>query len=155
MPVSASHVNRRAPIPPNDQALLAELRTLLAKQADVLVAYLFGSRARGTAGPISDIDIAVLLEPGADSWNRSLELLGDLSTLNDSAQVDLVILNDASIDLGYRVLRDGIVLTCKDEKSRIAHFVRTVNEYLDMAPFRRTLAAGLTHRLEEGRFGRP
>lgn len=126
----------------------AELAARLGSEPDVIVAYLFGSRARGTARPTSDIDVAVLLNADADTHWRRLELgarLGDT--------VDLVVLNDAPVALAYRVLRDGILLVSNDERARIRHWTRTVDRYLDTAPLRRALAAGTRHRLEEGRFG--
>ena len=42
--------------------LVADLAERLKPEADVAVAYLFGSRARGTARPNSDVDVAVLLD---------------------------------------------------------------------------------------------
>jgi uncharacterized protein len=126
------------------------LRTALAAEPDVLVAYLFGSRARGTAHPGSDYDVAVLLAEGADTHRRQLELMAVLGE-----GVDVIILNDAPVALAYRVLRDGQLLVSRDEQARIEHWARTVDRYLDSAPLRRALAEGTRHRLQEGRFGRP
>jgi predicted nucleotidyltransferase len=128
----------------------AELAARLASEPDVIVAYLFGSRSRGTARPASDVDVAVLLTAEADNRRRRLELG---SRLGDA--VDLVVLNDAPVALAYRVLRDGILLISNDEPARVRHWTRTVDRYLDTAPLRRALAEGTRHRLEEGRFGRP
>jgi predicted nucleotidyltransferase len=147
--------------------LVRAVREALAEQDDVLVAYLFGSRARGGGGPLSDVDVAVLLDRAhepvgeaaeggrAAAAQRELELRARLAQHVGSAEVDLVALNDAPVALGYRVLSEGRVVLCRDERARVAHWVRTVDRYLDMAPLRRTLEAGLRHRLEEGRFGRP
>jgi predicted nucleotidyltransferase len=38
-----------------------ELRAVFAEQADIVLAYLFGSHARRQASALSDVDIAVLL----------------------------------------------------------------------------------------------
>ncbi|MPZ89133.1 MAG: hypothetical protein GEU81_13910 [Nitriliruptorales bacterium] len=127
-----------------------ELSARLAAEPDVLVAYLFGSRARGTARPGSDYDVAVLLTEGADAHRRQLEMM---AVLGDG--VDVIVLNQAPIALAYRVLRDGKLLVRRDERARIEHWARTVDRYLDSAPLRRALDAGVRHRLEEGRFGRP
>ena len=131
------------------EQLASGLAARLSREPDVLVAYLYGSHARGTAGPGSDVDVAVLLDEGADRAQRRLELQASLGEA-----VDLVVLNDAPVALAYRVLRDGVVLTSRDEQARIEHWVRTVDRYLDTVPMRRVLDAGLRHRLEEGRFGR-
>ncbi|MGI8426524.1 MAG: type VII toxin-antitoxin system MntA family adenylyltransferase antitoxin [Actinomycetota bacterium] len=134
--------------------LVRALRRCPDAEPDVLVAYLFGSWARGKSGPLSDVDIAVLLNPESDPWKRRLALLATVAQVVGSEKADVVILNEASVDLGYRVLRDGIVLVSKDEPARIGHWVRTVDRYLDMAPFRRTIAEGLSNRIREGKFGR-
>lgn len=126
------------------------LASRLAREPDVLVAYLFGSRARGSARPDSDVDVAVLLAESADARRRGMELR---AALGDS--VDLVILNEAPVALAYRVLRDGVVLVCRDERARTTHWVRTVDHYLDTEPMRRMLEEGTRRRLREGRFGRP
>ena len=128
---------------------VTSLRTRLADETDVAVAYLFGSRARGTARPDSDYDVAVLFSAPPDH-RRTLELAADLGP-----RVDLVDLGEAPIPLAYRVVRDGILLVSRDDHARIDHRVRTIDRYLDMAPMRQTLATGLRHRIEEGRFGRP
>jgi hypothetical protein len=52
------------------------------------------------------------------------------------------------------VLRDGQLLCAPDDATRVAHWVDTVDRYLDMAPMRRILAQGLHKRLSEDRFGR-
>ena len=127
----------------------ADLAARLEAEPDIAVAYLFGSRARGNARPNSDVDVGVLLDAGVDIHRRQLDLMASLG-----ANVDLVVLNDAPPALGYRVLRDGIVLVCHDDRARVEHWVRTVDRYLDTAPMRRTLEEGLRHRIAEGRFGR-
>lgn len=141
-----------------DESALATLGDALGRrlerETDVLAAYLFGSQARGTARGHSDVDVAVLLADD-DRGERRLELIADLSASVDAGDVDLVVLNDAPPALAYRVLSEGRLVLCRDEKARIRHWVRTVDRYLDMAPTRKMLEQGLRHRLEEGRFGRP
>lgn len=129
---------------------VADLAERLAAQPDVVVAYLFGSRARGTARPGSDVDVAVLLDDAADPHARQLDLAAALG-----GDADVVVLNDAPVALAYRVLRDGVLLVCRSERARVHHHARTVGRYLDTAPLRRALEAGQRRRLEEARFGRP
>lgn len=137
-----------------DQDLVEGLRAALTDQPDVVAAYLFGSHARGVARPASDVDVAVLFDrpPAPD---RRLSLLADLATAACGRRPDLVVLNDAPAALAYRVLRDGVLLVASDDVRRIRHHVHTLDRYFDMAPARRTLAAGTRHRIQEGRFGRP
>jgi len=39
-----------------------QIRRAVERHPDVLVAWLFGSSVRGTSGPLSDVDVAVLLD---------------------------------------------------------------------------------------------
>lgn len=66
------------------------------------LALLFGSQARGTAGPGSDVDLAVVA-PGVDL----LQLRATLC-LALGRDVDLLDLSAASVPLTEQLLRDGI-----------------------------------------------
>lgn len=56
------------------ESFLTSLREVLAKQPDVVGAWLYGSVARGEDKPESDVDIAVLLESGRQSEDVRDEL---------------------------------------------------------------------------------
>ena len=84
--------------------LQARIREHLAGRTDVRVALLFGSRARDTARPDSDVDLAVEA-PDVDLLSLGAELGAVLDL-----EVDVVDLADASIPLLEHVVRDGIVV---------------------------------------------
>jgi uncharacterized protein len=104
-------------------------------RADVAAVYLFGSAARRTARADSDVDVAVLFHnpPPRTLHGPRLSIEGELErTLG--APVDLVVLNDAPVDLRIRVLRGGCLLVDRDPPARIAFEVRTRNEAFDLEP---------------------
>ena len=117
--------------------LIAKLKSTLDAHPDVIVAYLFGSAARGELRASSDVDVAVLVS--ADPAGRTLSSLrlSLQSDLHEAAHrpVDLVILNQASPDLIHRVLRDGVLLVERDRSARIRFEVSARNEYFDVLPF--------------------
>lgn len=137
------------------EGLEERLRGALEARRDVLVAYLFGSVARGKAGPLSDVDVAVLLAEDGDPFTAFLEVAEEVARIVGPERADVVFLNEAPVALAYRVLRDGRLILCRDEEARIEHRVRTVLAYPDMEPFFRTFEEGERHRILEGRFGRP
>lgn len=137
-----------------DPEIETRARVALERHPEVVVAYLFGSAARGRAGPLSDLDVAVLLGEGADAASAQLDLIGDLAAATGTDRVDVVVLNEAPSELAFRVLRDGRLLLCRDDAARVRHRVRTILEYLDLEPLRRIVAEGLRRRLAEGSFGR-
>jgi predicted nucleotidyltransferase len=100
--------------------------------------YLFGSVARGDAGPASDVDVGVLFagEPPATLDAPQFQTETALERLLGRA-VQVVALNRASADLVHRVLRDGHLVLDRDRAARIRFEVRSRNEYFDMAPIRR------------------
>ncbi|AKJ97032.1 MULTISPECIES: type VII toxin-antitoxin system MntA family adenylyltransferase antitoxin [Pseudomonas] len=93
----------------NTQALLTHLQHHLP---DLLAVYLFGSHAQGTAGPDSDVDMAVLLAGQADPvllW----QLSGDLADIAGSP-VDLIDLRGATTVMQYQIVTRGRRLWAKD-----------------------------------------
>lgn len=132
--------------------VVASARAVLDDTPAVVVAYLFGSRAAGHPREDSDVDVAVLLRD--DDHEALLRLAADLSRALAPLPVDVVDLRTAPDALAYRVLKAGTLLVSRDDRLRLAHWVRVVDRYLDMAPARRLLAEGTRRRLREGRFGR-
>ncbi len=114
-----------------------KLRSYLDRAPDDLIAaYLFGSEARGTAGPHSDVDLGVLLResPPRTLLDQPFALADELTELMQRP-VEIVVLNDAPIDLVQRVLRDGALLVDRDPSVRIRFEVAARNTYFDLKPF--------------------
>jgi predicted nucleotidyltransferase len=117
--------------------VLARLRraapTALAGEP-VIAAYLFGSRARGTARPDSDVDVALLLaatvatEDYLDLQLRAARLLANESGVGN---LDVVVLNDAPLPLRGRVIRDRQVVYSTDEAARVEYESLTAREFGD------------------------
>ena len=94
-----------------NRELLARLANALEGRKEILEAYLFGSRARRQAQPHSDIDVAVYIDEECahdGAWGYQSQLTTDLMVALDTNDVDVVVLNRASISLYHRVLRDGV-----------------------------------------------
>jgi predicted nucleotidyltransferase len=122
-------------------ALADSLRGALAGE-DCVAAWLFGSRARGDASPLSDVDVAVLFGRPRPTTLLALptRLHGALERTS-GAGVDLIILDGADPDLIHRVLRDGVLLVDNDRAARIAFEVRSRNLWFDLEPVRRRYRA--------------
>jgi predicted nucleotidyltransferase len=120
---------------------------------EVVLAYLYGSQARGNAGPLSDVDFAVLLAGRpAESvcFDVRLEITGDLMALLKTNDVDVAVMNCVPVSLRYRVLRDGELLFCRDRDSMIAFRLHTVNEYLDFKPILDRHESAILERARKG-----
>ena len=138
-------------------ALGPQLESLF-RQHPVQLAYLFGSQATGCTHAESDVDIAVLLAASLTADERftvRLMLIGALSHLFGTDHVDVVVLNESSPLLAYEVLRNGVLLYCSDDNTRVDFQVRALCAYEDTAPLRTLLAEALVERLKAGTFGKP
>jgi len=116
-------------------------------------AYLFGSHARGDAGRLSDIDLAVFIHEGLDAFRCRLQLMEQVAGVLRHDHFDLVVLNDAPLTLRYEVVREGRVL--KEDKARRVEFETGVlRHYLDTVGLRQTQQAYLKEQLlREGKHG--
>ena len=125
-----------------DEAVLELLRTRLAREPNVIAAWVFGSMARGTETAASDVDLALLGTPAP----RTLEDMPfDLAAELASAigrEVDIVRLESSPPDLVIRVLRDGILLVDHDRAARLRFEVDARNRCFDMQPIWREYQAG-------------
>ena len=82
-------------------------RRHLKEDKEILLAYLFGSQAEGTAGPQSDYDIALLVRQPS----RALQarLAHEIGIILGTDRVDVVLLNRAPVELGLRGHCSGAV----------------------------------------------
>jgi predicted nucleotidyltransferase len=108
----------------------------LEKHPEIEVAYIFGSVAQGKITPLSDIDIAILIDSNqidenAYRYGYKAEILSDFIKLLKTNAIDLVILNEVNTLLRHRVLYSGKILHSKNEKKRIAFQTTTISKYND------------------------
>ncbi len=106
------------------------------------VAYLFGSYAKDTALPTSDIDIAILFGGEIDT-SQHLELLSlltaELMKILERNDVDVVALNAAPPLLRHKVFVDGRVIFLDSEKDRVRFEVKAMRDYFDTKRLRDVL----------------
>lgn len=133
----------------------AKLATFLEGQADVVLAYLFGSTAKGAHDELSDVDVAVLLSSTVDA-KQALERQVSLSQQTEALsprKVDLVLLNETSPLLAYQVVRYGRVLYARTRQERNAFEVRTRKIYFDVKPKLQYHSQALLQRIQEDGLG--
>ena len=81
------------------------VQTLQSRLPNLLAIYAFGSRIQGTAGPDSDLDLAVLVSGYADPISL-FALAGDLAEVA-GCTIDLLDLRAASTVMQYQVITTG------------------------------------------------
>jgi uncharacterized protein len=119
----------------NDEIAQRLMEYFRPRSEGVAAVYLYGSVARGTAGPDSDVDVGVLFtcNPPSTLDSQPYDVEAELERLLGRA-VQVVALNRAPVDLRARVLRGGRLLLDVDRSARIRFEVQTRNEAFDLEP---------------------
>jgi predicted nucleotidyltransferase len=114
----------------------ATVRDVVLAEPAIVAAYVFGSVARGTAGPLSDVDVALLIQERHQRHSICDRTTDALCRRLHTSRVDVVLLTDATVPLRYRVVRDGRLLINRDPRVLERFIAQTVLEYLDFQPVR-------------------
>lgn len=102
--------------------------------------YLFGSRAQGVEGPLSDYDFGVLMadeghKRGGKLYDAMYDILAPLCprTLENDI-IDIVFVRDAPLELRFHIIRYGKVLFDENPRERGRFEDITTMLYCDYRP---------------------
>lgn len=112
---------------------LEELQMVYRENDGICSAYLFGSFAEGVHHKRSDIDFAVRLVAGLSAMEKHqirMHLIDELENLLDQ-EVDVLILNDASLKMIHQVFRRGKAIYVKDDRQEETFRLQKQKEYFD------------------------
>jgi predicted nucleotidyltransferase len=115
-------------------------------------AYVYGSVARGTMLPFSDVDIALLLSEELSPYERlklELTIQGDIEAASNLHPVDVRSINEAPLLVQGRVVQEGILFHEGDRARRVAFEVATRKRYFDFAPVARRLQESFLHKVHQ------
>lgn len=102
------------------------------------LAYLFGSRTKGSHSHGSDYDVAVLF--GRDYDLRELGRIAirlSKSLRVAPERVDMSALDDAPVDFAFKVISEGEAIYTRRDKERVGYECEVMKTYLDMEGFLR------------------
>jgi predicted nucleotidyltransferase len=121
------------------QLLESKLPEILTHYPYVDLVYLFGSQATGSVGPMSDSDLGVLvdreeMEHSPDTDQIRARFAHDLATALCTDRIDVVLLNDAPIELQYAVIAQGKRLHQRDVATRVEYEASVMSAYGDYLP---------------------
>ncbi len=138
---------------------------LFAKQAQlqdlfiaspVNAAYAQGTTAgRQLVGQFSDLDIAVLLldqvKPN-EFFDYQMYLMGELVKRLEMPQLDVVILNQASLLQRFNIIRTYQLLYQRDQKGRVEFEMRAVMDWLEFRKYEEVQTKALGERIRGERY---
>jgi predicted nucleotidyltransferase len=116
---------------------LFEIAPNIFKGRKIIFAYLYGSVALDQPHRFSDLDIGVYTQILSPEECRKLEL--DLSLaiddkLDDAPKSDVRIMNALPLSITGKIVTEGILIYCEDEKQRIEYETNTRMAYFDFYP---------------------
>jgi uncharacterized protein YutE (UPF0331/DUF86 family)/predicted nucleotidyltransferase len=114
----------------SDAKKIAALKKYLAKEPQVILAFLFGSFAKGLEMRESDFDIAVYLK----EKKEEAEIYHEVSKIVEK-NVNLVCLEEAPANLISAIYKTGIPLAIKDKKLYWELYLRKSLEAEDFSEF--------------------
>ena len=102
-----------------------------------MFAYLFGSLSKGKETELSDVDVAIYINenkmPPSSIFGYKADMISELEK-NLDYDIDLVILNDASLLLSFNIIKNGELIFCNSEKEKVNFHFETQRDYLDFKP---------------------
>lgn len=113
----------------------SEMMGACARHPAVLAVYLFGSSARGTRRPFSDVDLCII-----SSRHLSRAEKEDLFS-HAAPGFDISFFENLPLNIRYRIFREGKVLFCRDELQLQRVQGATVSRYLDFSHLLRRCCA--------------
>ena len=120
-------------LPSNIEDLIPQAVAYLQSRTDILFAYLFGSFARDKHFPLSDVDIAVYFKEPSDVQEKKMEILGTLTDILQTDEIDLVVLNRAPLPLRMKILENKKVVVDREPFLRHHYESLTMREYFDFS----------------------
>jgi predicted nucleotidyltransferase len=116
-----------------------EIALLFKAYPFIVAAYQFGSTTRGQEGPLSDLDIAILVDD--ERAPSDLELLRvelllayEIQKHLGISEVDLITLNRQRLPFQHAVLQTGRLIYEADSRYRIPFVQKVIQAYLDFKP---------------------
>lgn len=120
------------------QTLQQRIAAIADAHPQMRLVYLFGSYAGSEIGPMSDIDLAVALVRDAPVPHLRDKLAYHVAEALDDGPVDLIIPNQAPIELAYAVIAEGRALYQRLLVERVEYGADIMGRYGDDVPVLRT-----------------
>ena len=120
-------------LPENILELLPGAVEYLEGHPKTIFAYLFGGLSGGTPLPLSDVDIAVYLADHLYVKEEKLDILGQLTDILHTDEIDLVILNGAGLPIIINILKNKRIIVDKDPFARHIFESLSMRKYFDFS----------------------
>ncbi len=127
------------------------------RQEGVVLAYLFGSQARGTAGPQSDIDIAALFaneQKKGGCFERSSRLAARVDRALGIHRTEIICLREAPPLLKHRAVLCGKLVYGAGARAKRVMELQALQEYEDFRYHLQNSYRIMNKHIKRGLFGK-
>jgi predicted nucleotidyltransferase len=134
-----------------EKSKIDSIKNTLKNNNSILMIYLFGSQVKGNTNKYSDIDIAILFDNEVkehEYTDKQIDIAANLSKILNR-EIDVIILNRASLFLKYHVLKEGIKIYEHPDRSEHNFEARSIMEYLDFLPIKIRIENGMLAKIKE------
>lgn len=131
---------------------------IIFKKNEVLLAYLFGSVAKGKIGPLSDIDIAVLFSKEVkkdDYFGLRIKISREIDRLLKTDKTEVICLNETSSFLKHEVIYSGINIYYSDIEIKRSFEFSVLQDYEDFKYHLNIGSEIMKSQIKNGTFGKP
>lgn len=121
------------------------------KDKSIFAVYLFGSQANGRTNKYSDIDIAVLFDDKitkGEYTQRQIAITMNLTAALNK-EIDVIVLNRASLFLRYHILKEGIKIYERFDRTEHNFEAQAIVQYFDFLPVKNRIENGLISKIKE------
>jgi predicted nucleotidyltransferase len=134
--------------------IVKTVRGFLENRQEVMFGYIFGSLAQRAW--FRDVDVAVYLadtrvldDRVAHPYGYESTMIGELTLLLKTDNVDFVVLNKAGLTLSMQIINKGIRVLDRNLLKRVAIENAIRHEYIDAEPIRRIQMHYLSRKLQK------
>lgn len=122
---------------PDSEKIKNILENVFKRHPEVAAAWLFGSQVTEKAGPMSDVDIALLFKkdvaPDRDLFRLESVITNEVEEALKT-EIDVVNLGRSKLVFQHNVLRTGRLLYEGDPKTRVTFTTRVISDFCDFEP---------------------
>jgi uncharacterized protein len=120
------------------EEITQNLPGILLNFPEISLVYLFGSQVTGQVGPMSDYDLAVLVDPEVEEPAIQTQFQHAVTIALQTDRVDIVLLRRAPVELAYHIIAEGKLLYQREKLIRVEYEARVLGMYGDYLPFLRS-----------------
>jgi len=117
----------------NIEEEIKKVKELCQSREEIIALYIFGSYGTSEQTPLSDIDFAVLYG-FIPKIEEEIDFEVKISEIFKRDDIDVIVLNRASVDFQIEVLSEGEIIYCRDEILLAEFKEKVFNRYADYEP---------------------